>query len=192
MIHFNKSLFSAKDRLLTGFTLLEILIVIAIIGLLAGVVVVNSSRGMEQSRDTRRIQETYQIAHALMVYYANNKKFPDNTDNDYVRNSAQWDTGNKASQPDDFIKPLVDSGTLEFLPLEWAGARDPQGTQHTYRYSKVVNPCGCVGTYAILYTACESAICPIGERPACCTDIGWTEGSGVYDKSDIIIFLQEN
>ena len=119
-----------------GFTMLEILIVIAIVGLLASIVVVNSGRGMDQSRDTRRIQEVYQIAHALMLYYTNNGEFPENTDNDYLFHGVQWDVGNKITQPDDFIKPLVDGGILDFLPLEWTNTRDPQGTQHIYRYAK--------------------------------------------------------
>ncbi len=56
MTHFNKSLFSAKDRLLTGFTLLELLIVISIIGLLAGVVLVSFGGASERARISNALQ----------------------------------------------------------------------------------------------------------------------------------------
>ena len=178
-----------------GFTLLEILIVIAIMGLLASVVVVNSSRGMEQSRDSRRIQEVYQIANALMLYYTSYDEFPENTDNDCVIYGIPWDVGNKVSQPSDdtFINTLITGGVLSFLPVEWTSTQDPSGNQYTYRYTKVDDPCEgrCVGTYAILYATCESDICPTGERPVCCDGSSWTDGTGANDASDMFIFLKQ-
>ena len=43
-----------------AFTLVELLVVIAILAILAGVTLTATVRGAKQSRDERRIQETYQ------------------------------------------------------------------------------------------------------------------------------------
>ncbi len=175
-----------------GFTLIELLVVITIIGILAGMVVLSSVRGTAQARDARRIQELYQIANALLQYKSVNKQFPAGADDavlgcDTLANGP-WDVGNEAAPGNPFIQSLVDEEFLAPLPREWTGVQDPWGTQCTYRYQKAVDPCGCTGTYAILYAACETKHCPTGEKPDCCT---WAEGSGDYDPYDIIIFLKE-
>jgi len=182
-----------KKLFLRGFTLIELLVVMTIIGILGGTVVVSSMRGLAQSRDARRIQELYQIANALLQYKIVNRYFPEEISNselgcDSVGNGS-WDVGNEALSGDDFLKPLVDEGFLHPLPKEWTGVTERVGgTQCTYRYQRAVDPCGCSGTYAILYAACETKHCPTGEKPDCCT---WAEGSGDYDPYDIIIFLKE-
>jgi prepilin-type N-terminal cleavage/methylation domain-containing protein len=51
-----------------GFTLVELLIVIAIITVLAGVIFVNYESAREQSRDERRISDLAQIEVALRLY----------------------------------------------------------------------------------------------------------------------------
>ena len=44
-----------------GFTILEMLVVVVIIGLLAAAVMVNGLKGRTQSRDARRIQDLKEI-----------------------------------------------------------------------------------------------------------------------------------
>jgi len=173
-----------------GFTLIELLVVIGIIGILAGVVLTNSISGAAQSRDTRRIQELYQIAHALQQYYAVYGQYPDNTDTDSELGCwSVWDGGNEANEPDDFIKPLIQEGFVSKIPKEWTNIKDGWGTQCVYRYGRFQNPCGCSGTYAVLYAACETDKCPTNERPACWTGCG--EGTGDNDPRDILIVLKE-
>lgn len=58
-------LYSARHH---GFTLVELLIVLAIIGVLAGVIFVNYESAREQSRDERRIADLAQIEVALRLY----------------------------------------------------------------------------------------------------------------------------
>jgi len=52
-----------------AFTLIEIMVVVAIIGILAAFVIVNLSRAQARSRDTRRKTDLSQIAKAYQVYY---------------------------------------------------------------------------------------------------------------------------
>lgn len=184
-----------KNFFQKGFTLLELLIVILIIGILTSVVVMSSIKGAAQARDVRRAQELYQIAHALQLYYSAYNQYPPNTDTDPDLGCwAEWDGGNLANgENDPFLQPLIDKGFLSTVPKEWRDIKDGWGTQCTYRYTRVVNPCDgqCPGTYAILYGACESSKCPTGERPACCEGSSWGEGGGENDPRDIAIFLKE-
>lgn len=173
-----------------GFTLLELLVVIAIIGILAGTVINSSIKGAAQARDARRIQELYQIAHALQQYYTVNDQYPENTDSGDVGCWSNWDAGSILNGEDDsFIKPLVDEGFLHPLPIERKPTGSSDWEQCSYRYMRVIDPCGCSGTYAVLYATCETDKCPMGERPACCTT--WGEGAGDNDPYDITIFLKE-
>lgn len=59
-----------------GFTLLELLIVIAIIGLLASVILVAVDDAREKGRDSRRIQDMKEIKKALALYYDANGRYP--------------------------------------------------------------------------------------------------------------------
>ena len=174
-----------------GFTLLELLVVIAIMGVLASVTFATTIRGLEQSRDTRRIQELYQIVQGLHLYYSVYETYPVNEDLDDPNCSIHgitWDAGNSEYSGDNFIQPLVDEDFLTPTPKEWMGTII-NGNECVYRYARVENPCGCEGTYAILYGACEGEYCPINEKPACCVE--WEEGSGENDAYDITIFLKE-
>jgi prepilin-type N-terminal cleavage/methylation domain-containing protein len=55
-----------------GFTLLELLVVIGIVGVLLSLVTVGFSKAQTQGRNTRRRQDLAAIQNALEQYYANN------------------------------------------------------------------------------------------------------------------------
>ena len=59
-----------------GFTLVELLIVIAILALIAGVTIVLVINSLKDSRDSTRIQEVEAIAEALNYYALDNGSFP--------------------------------------------------------------------------------------------------------------------
>lgn len=183
-----------KNSLNEGFTLLELLVVMAIIGILASIVIVNFSSSSAEARDARRVREVYQIGHALQMYYSDKGEYPDNTDSDDAGCSLHgitWDKGHIDLGDDDFIKQILDEGIISMMPVEMNDITDPSGSDCLFRYAKVDNPCGCTGTYAILYATCESNQCPIEGRPACCTDPNWFEGTAEFDPYDIFIMLEE-
>lgn len=182
-----------------GFTLIELLVVIAIMSTLASVVLVTSQRGMERSRDARRVQELYQVAQSLQLYLADHHEFPDVSDLDdpnCLLHDEIWDAGNIAlGESDTFVKPLYDESFMGDIQIkEWRNITDAWGNSCIYRYSKIEDPCDgqCEGTYAILYASCEEDGCPRGERPSCCDGSSWLEGAGETDPYDIAIFLKEN
>jgi prepilin-type N-terminal cleavage/methylation domain-containing protein len=60
----------------SGFTLVELLIVIAIIGLLGSIVFVSLRESKAKSRDGKRAADVISIAQALNLYQNNNQKYP--------------------------------------------------------------------------------------------------------------------
>lgn len=70
---------SAKTRVATGtrgFTLIELMVVIAIIGLLASIILVSLSTAQQKGRDARRIADLKEIETALELYYSDHNSYP--------------------------------------------------------------------------------------------------------------------
>lgn len=59
-----------------GFTLIEVLIVVFIIGLLASVVLVGLGAFRQRGRDARRITDLRSVQNALELYYSKNGIYP--------------------------------------------------------------------------------------------------------------------
>ena len=60
----------------TGFSLIEILIVIILLGILASLVSGNFLSSLKKGRDARRKTDLQEIQKALEMYYENNKAYP--------------------------------------------------------------------------------------------------------------------
>lgn len=60
-----------------GFTLIELLVVLFIIGILAGVLFPNFMSARERARDAQRKQGLQQVKNALRFYYNDNQGYPD-------------------------------------------------------------------------------------------------------------------
>jgi prepilin-type N-terminal cleavage/methylation domain-containing protein len=71
MLSLNKKFGSRK-----GFTLIEMLIVIAIIGILASIVLVGLGPVQKKGRDSRRISDLKEIQTALELYFNKNGSYP--------------------------------------------------------------------------------------------------------------------
>jgi type II secretion system protein G len=59
-----------------GFTLLELLIVITILGILATLVSGNLMNSLKRGRDAKRKEDLQQIQKAIELYYEDNKQYP--------------------------------------------------------------------------------------------------------------------
>ena len=64
---------------LKGFTLIELLVVISIIGLLSSVILASLNEARAKARDTSLFVETKQLQTALEMYYNQNHKYPNST-----------------------------------------------------------------------------------------------------------------
>ena len=76
MFKFNKKVKGLALSSSKGFTLLELLVVIGIIGLLASIVVVNLTGARKKARDIKRVADIKTIQTALESYYGKNGKYP--------------------------------------------------------------------------------------------------------------------
>lgn len=63
-----------------GFTIIELIVVIAIIAVLAGIVLVSVNGYISKARNVRRISDVTSYVKALSLYYVDKGKYPDMTD----------------------------------------------------------------------------------------------------------------
>jgi prepilin-type N-terminal cleavage/methylation domain-containing protein len=105
-----------------GFTLIEVIVSLAIITILAGILVPVLDGRSGKARDTRRLQDLQTLVRALDDYLMDTGSLPDH---DTEVGYHGWDTTLDAS----FITELVDEGYLR-QPLQ-----DPlNDATHHYRY----------------------------------------------------------
>jgi len=60
-----------------SFTLIELLIVIAIIAILAGIVVASTTGATKKARDSRRVSDIQTLQTAIVLYEADNGRYPE-------------------------------------------------------------------------------------------------------------------
>lgn len=117
-----------------GFTLIELIVVIVILGLIAGAVTPRVSQRIAATRDARRLQDINAVRDAIEQYYLDTGVYPAANTNAAF---GGWDV----SHDGNFISVLTLSGYLRQTPV------DPLNTTtHHYRY--YVYPRGsssCVG-----------------------------------------------
>lgn len=71
-----------------GFTLIELMIVVGIIGLILTVAVVNYNKMVMKARDVKRADDLLQLATALEMYYDDHKAYPLGTSS---TGTGDWD-----------------------------------------------------------------------------------------------------
>ena len=105
-----------NDAMKRGFTILELLIVIAVIGMLASIIFVAFANVQSKSRDTRRIEDMREIQKALNLYYIDGNRFP------------QSSTAVALTGDDPVSEALVASGAIAGI------SGDPVSPEFNYTY----------------------------------------------------------
>lgn len=107
-----------------GFTILELIIVVAIIAILVSVTITFLGDSRKRSRDTVRLRETREISTALDLYYTSENHYPTEAGETEAENNFIDITGN------DYVSTaLVGGGHIKIMPI------DPlQIDPHIYRY----------------------------------------------------------
>src|SRR6185503_10968405 len=91
----------------SGFTLIEILMVISIIGFLASLMLVSFNNARLRARDAKRVAETRNILVALINFYNDKGRFP----------CHEFSSSSSPSGPDlNFLTPLWQQGYLAGRP----------------------------------------------------------------------------
>lgn len=102
-----------KKRAQRGFTLIELIVVVTIIGILAGVAISNVKWAQQKAREAALHHNLFEMRKAIDDYYADKQKYPDSlhalqTDHylryipkDPLTGQAQWEEVQVSSDPSD-------------------------------------------------------------------------------------------
>lgn len=127
-----------------AFTLIEILVVVAIIGVLAAIIIINLDKAQARSRDSRRVADLDALQVALRLYYLDTKSLPLNRSN-YTA-SGRWcvpGTTYTAYNPGICLSELKDGGYIDKFPT------DPKSPTQSYNYYNYA-------AYALVATSMEA------------------------------------
>ncbi len=72
-----KSILPLQRRRLEGFTLVEVLIVMTLIGILAAISVPSYKRSLIKAREAVLMEDLYQMRRSADAFYADNARYPD-------------------------------------------------------------------------------------------------------------------
>lgn len=140
----------------SGFTIVELLIVIVVIGILAALVITTFNGIQQKGRDTERTTDIKAIHGQLEAYYAQNGSYPA---------LAEWDTGSEA--------------TALFKGLDQEALRDPKAAAGTFVVA--TTPSGTAYGYAVTPGTCTTAASDCTSY----TLTANLEGGGTYVKKSL-------
>lgn len=121
---------SLKNNKQSGFTIVELLIVIIIIGILAGLVITQILGANAKARDTERKTDLNGLTNQLETYFAKSAGYPSLTD----LNTDTWRKGNEVNTGD-ADKTLADPGAPNTITLDDAAGKNV--------YAYIPGPTGC-------------------------------------------------
>lgn len=121
----------AKQNLVKGFTILELLVVVAIIALIAAATLALLSNARERSRDSRRLEDLRSIETSVHLYATSNDGVYPVVDPAEVINGTT----------DSLSQTLIDAGVMTLVPT------DPLHSGGTYQYQYQSGG----GTYTITF-----------------------------------------
>lgn len=93
-----------------GFTLVELVVVISILGVLAGMAIPRFMASTEAAKRAKILADLRTVDSAVTMYYATKGKYPDNTNT---------------------TKELYNSGLLASIPVPPSSVQGPDGTTYT-------------------------------------------------------------
>ncbi len=130
-----------------GFTIVELLIVIVIIGILATIAIVSFNGIQAKARDSQRLQDAKTIVQALEIYKTQNGIYPDEVQ---TVGAWGWELSTTGSSPTNFLSALVSSANgVSRVPLDprntISGGMDPNNNEANYMYFYHNYPAGSSG-----------------------------------------------
>lgn len=140
-----------RDR---GFTLTELLVVISIIGILAGMILISGGAVRRDARDKRRKADLEQIAGLLQIKLVQDKTLPEPQSYGQAE-SSRWDLSHLGPPGMTFVPFLVSERFTTQVPLD---PRHPSSTNYylyTYYPAAVPPPPPCQPPMFVLRAVLE-------------------------------------
>lgn len=182
-----------KNKLLTGFTLVEMLVVLAIISLLSSIVFVGVQGFRAKARDSRRISDLNQIRTALVMYnttYGNwiEAVVPACSGQNWCgygssgTGNGYFNLTNGGAYLKSTVRCLIDPGFLSAEIIDPSGGRSGAGSYFYMKYTCTESGSGQRVTY--IYARLETG--PSGDLSTftgtCCTNCDTSYGMNYYLK----------
>lgn len=194
-----------------GFTIIELIVVIAIIAVLSGIIVSNVMGYESRARDAKRLADIHNLVTALNLYYTNHGQYPSYTQpsgyNGPIPNCwglsdaetypdgprTEWQGGNINNPSPTFLPELVTDKIMGKIPIETlASLRAYDGSICTYAYARISDICGYKHA-AVLFVELENPRPAQGIAPQCYQDDirGFDEAHILTDPKGYVVFLPE-
>lgn len=130
-----------------GFTIVELLIVIVVIGILTSITVVAYSGIQGRARDSQRLSDLKTIMKALEIYKINNGVYPNSVMNPLAGN---WEVSTNGTTATNFISALVSPNGVSRIPVDPINRGDPANLNpgfevNEYEYFYSIYPPGNAG-----------------------------------------------
>lgn len=166
----------------SGFTIVELLIVIVVIAILASITLVSYNGTQKRARDARRIADAGKITDALDLYYLQNGSFPTNT-LDGITGSWEKSSNQPAGK---FMEYLATYGFTTEAPrdpinnavIDTPGSEKTAGKSAYYYYKYPAGSMGCNATrgdfYVLGITSFEASSGTVSQSPGfSCSGFDW-------------------
>lgn len=168
-----------------GFTLVELLIVVATIIILAAVTILAYSGTQARSRDAKRRADVANIAKAMEIYYGDNGQYPTATGSTAI--NASWASSNDDSWTT-LASQLISANAIDALPFDptnapktkAAGTSVLSSSKSNLSYAIYVNTTNYCGSaprqmYLILYRLETGEKAQQSDGKACDTSVNTTD-----------------
>jgi prepilin-type N-terminal cleavage/methylation domain-containing protein len=167
-----KNLYHSKK---SGFTLIEMLVVIAIIAILTGIIMTNLVGSRAKSRDAKRASDLSQIALAIEQYFDRCDVYPA---------TLSTSAGGAGICPNDANNsPITLGNFISVIPLDPSGTGSPLKSAN---YGYAVNT---TDTDYVLYTQFESSNSVLAQSP---TNPSWFSSFTCSDQTDFHYCVRPN
>lgn len=134
-----------------GFTIVELLIVIVVVGVLAAISIVAYNNVAAKARDSQRAQDIKTISKALEMYYLDHGAYPPGSGSTLVNTSWSTSADNSWQSLEDYLSPYISN--LPVDPIN-TGSGIFDGSAYGYGYfsnSSSLMYCGASGPRQFYY-----------------------------------------
>jgi len=152
-----------------GFTIIELIVVIAIIGLIAAIVLSSFDTVQKKARDARRVSDIESVQKALELYYISHGRYPDPNPS-----ACGWDVGN-LTHPFLAAANMMQDFAGGVAPVDIFKSGDCDGYRY-YRYPAGSYGCKGGAFYVLGVTDMESTGSPYPGSPGfSCPGRNWQD-----------------